>query len=267
MRIGVPDSVDMKVDVNCVVVDGDYLYVAKSSSRSPLEKILVSTGSLEMKFEGLNSTALAIHLLNNMIFAGSSDKAVARWDTRTGILLQTYLRHTGRINALTTIDNNLYSAESDRIIIQWNISDGQVLNIFPMYHANSIRCLVTREDYLFSGADDSVAIWWNTSSKLPIIRYKGREKMVRTIVAWNNYIIGGDNEAQIKFWDVSIDDVEPFKILEGHRLGIVSLFINEKNLYSGSSDKSIRQWDLIDLVLIRILTGEIHASVFNSTNN
>lgn len=256
MRIGDPDHVDMKMDVNCVKVDGDYLYVAKASSRSQLEKFLISTGSLERKFEGLTNSVAVIHLLNDMIFAGNFGSAVACWDKHTGVLLQTYSGHTGSIGALATIDNNLYSADSNRIIIQWNISDGQILNIFPMYHANSIRCLVAREDFLYSGADDSVAIKWNTTSNLPIIRYKGRERMVRTIVPWSDYIVGGGNEAQIKFWDVSIDNVDPFKVLTGHRLGIVSLFIIENALYSGSSDKTIRQWDLIDFVLIRIFTGE-----------
>lgn len=195
-------------------------------------------------------------LTESWLFSGSGDSSIICWDTGNGAIIRTFQGHTNYVFALQVLGNDLYSGAGDGNVIKWNVNDGKIIRIFPPDHKGRIRSLALRDGAVFSGAEDTFIIRWNTTTGSLIFMYTGRQKIVSGLVLWKTFVISGGDDGQIKFWDVSIDSFEPSVVLHDHTDTIGSVLLYESTLFSASSDKTVRQWNLTDLQCLKILFGE-----------
>lgn len=62
-------------------------------------------------------------------------------------------------------------------------------------------------------------------------------------------------DALIRGWDASSKNDVPVFEISGHNWPVNCLLVHNDNLFSGSSDRTIRQWSLMTQKLIRGFTG------------
>ncbi|EFN76397.1 U3 small nucleolar RNA-interacting protein 2, partial [Harpegnathos saltator] len=135
-------------------------------------------------------------------------------------------------------------------------------------HKNSITsiCLSTDGSLLYSGAKDGSIVKWSLKTNSKLIALKGRK--VKTEVTLSRYIqclaistdgkflVVGDRDCNhIKV--LCGDTLKHIKDLQGHR-GSVSGLVFRKNthtLYSASTDRSIKVWNLDDMAYVESFFG------------
>lgn len=231
------------------------MYVAKQDPFALLEKLLIATSKVILSFKGHSNTVFAMQLSKSFLFSGSTDLKIIKWNAETGEMIRTFLGHSDLIFALQVKDNELFSAGADIKIFKWNITDGTIINIVPINSKSNIRCLAFKDGNLFSGSQDSTIIKWNTDLSLQSYRYSGRKKILRSVVLWQRFVISAGDDGQIRLWDVSIDSMEPYAVISNHLDYVNCVLVHESTLFSGSADLTIRQWNLTDLLCMKVLLG------------
>ncbi|KAI3658638.1 hypothetical protein MP638_006420 [Amoeboaphelidium occidentale] len=246
---------NMGVQVYAVFVLENYLYVGKLYLGPPVEKYHYPSSTLLISFEGHADTVLSLYATGSLLFSGSSDKSIICWDSENGQLLRTFWLHPASVTALVVIDNVLYSGGFKGFVIKWSIDNGEVLQVFPRTNINFIRTFAWKNQELYSGSGDATVVKWNLTTGEPIFIFGGRNRVLRSAALWSNFVIdAGDNE-EIHAWDTSINNVEPFRTLTEHTGSINCLLVKGDFLFSGSTDATVRQWNLTVWSIVRVLTG------------
>jgi WD40 repeat protein len=62
-------------------------------------------------------------------------------------------------------------------------------------------------------------------------------------------------DIEINIWDASIDSIEPVAVIVDHFLAINCVTVYDDFLYSGSSDTTVKQWNLTQFALNKIYEG------------
>lgn len=128
---------------------------------------------------------------------------------------------------------------------------------FSSVHGNKITSLATKDKVVFSAADDNLMVKWNNTSVEPFLINKTRTKRVMSIVNWKRFLVTGLEEAEIGIWDTSINSLVSEARFIAHPLDITCLIVFGDFLYSGSSDNSIKQWNLVNLMLLQKFIGKL----------
>jgi WD40 repeat protein len=209
-----------------------------------------------LSFDGHSSSVFAVYLHDKILFSGSYDTTIICWDSESGALIKIFLGHFGYVIALAAQGNDLYSVGFDDKIIRWNIISGTIVRQFPVRHTSTVRCIALRNQTLFSGSDDTTIIKWNVTAGLPLFVYEGREISLRAVAIWKTFIISAGNNEEITFWSASINDIDPRATIMAHLRPVSCLLVYEETLFSGSSDRTIKQWNLTDFALLKVLGGK-----------
>jgi WD40 repeat protein len=251
----VVQTFNMGVQVYAAFVLENYLYVGKFYLGPPVEKYHYPSSTLLISFEGHADTVLSLYATDSLLFSGSFDKSIICWNSENGQLLRTFWLHPASVTALVVIENVLYSGDFKGFVIKWKIDNGEVLHVFPRTNINFVRTFAWKYQELYSGSGDATVVKWNLTAGEPIAIFAGRNRVLRSAVLWNNLVIdAGDNE-EIRAWDTSINSVEPFRTLTEHTGSINCLLVCEDFLFSGSSDTTVRHWNLTIWSIVRVLTG------------
>lgn len=220
-------------------------------------RLRASNGQLDRYYVGQSAGVTALTLAGGYLFAGAGDGLIIYWNPSDGAVINTLNGHTDFVYALYWHENYLYSGDKSRVINKWNIDDGQLIERFPLFHRNAVRCMASQENTLFTGSEDSSVIRWNLTESSRSFTYMGNSKIQRGIVSWGKFIISGGDDGVIRMWDASVNSINPFASLYGHKVFTLSLHVMNDFLYSGSSDTDIREWDLVNLTTTKILKGKI----------
>lgn len=232
------------------------MYVGTVSPTALLQKIHIPTSGLVLSFDGHRSSVVAVYLHDKILFSGSFDTTIICWNSESGALIKIFLGHFGYVNALAVQGNDLYSIGFDDKIIRWNITSGTIVRQFPVRHTSTVRCIALRNQTLFSGSDDTTIIKWNVTTGLALFVYRGREISLRAVAVWKTFIISAGDNDEIRFWDASINDIDPRATIMAHLRPVSCLLVYEETLFSGSSDRTIKQWNLTDFALLKVLGGK-----------
>lgn len=240
--------------VYSVAVGDEYFYVGKQTSPNVL-RYLIQGGTSRMIFDGHTNTVFALHWSNDILVSGGADTNVICWNARNGNIIRILSGHNDDIYAVGLFEGFVYSAGQERIVIRWNIESGQILKKFDDVHAIVIKCFTYRPSELFTGSIDTSVIRWDAISGEFIYRYTQRIKKLRAVAAWKNYVMSSGEDVEINIWDASIDSIEPVAVITNHNLAINCLTVYDDFLYSGSSDKTVKQWNLQNFTLNKIYVG------------
>lgn len=196
-----------------------------------------------------NVWAIAHRPDGEWVATSGSDGQIKLWDTQTWTLIAVLRGHRGNVQAVAFSPDGrqLASGGEDRRIVLWNLQVRQVEQVIEGGHLTGVRALrYFPEGDLLLAVDDTSGIVWDTRTGACIanLDMRGLRPSGAAIAAGGPPLAIGTIFGEILLWDQLQD--APTRVLEGHSGNVTGLAfsLDGLTLYSGSGDRSIRQWDL-----------------------
>jgi WD40 repeat protein len=259
--------------------DGKYIY---SSGRDQMIKEWdLSEGTCLKTLEGSEGSIHKVALSRNgkFLYSGHDDGTIKEWNLLDGNCQRTITKYQSvlRSIALSADGNLLYSGHDDGTINEWNLLDGKYRRAL-VSHEKSVDEISISEDgeFLYSGSGDKKINKWQLLDGSYHTIYNRGSSFFRTI-----YLSEIENGNVFYFSDYGEKDfnnsiihgnIVAFRITDrtrqctfsGHE-GLVSAITvssNKKFLYSGSADRTIKEWNLNTGECLRTFEGHqkwVHA--------
>ncbi|ETO04385.1 hypothetical protein RFI_33011 [Reticulomyxa filosa] len=168
------------------------------------------------------------------LFSGSTDKTVRVWDPKTNRQIQLFNGHSDFVNCVKFSPYHCYnnrlnvvcSSSNDGTIRFWDIKHKQQLQIYDE-HARSVTSIVFSPfnggRYLCSGSDDKTIGLWDVETSKSLCAFHGHTLIVRCV---DFSPLQSNNNNENKITDIGVIGGSGYTIC------------------SGSSDKTIRIWDV-----------------------
>ncbi|WKY17105.1 hypothetical protein Q1695_001600 [Nippostrongylus brasiliensis] len=179
------------------------------------------------------------------IVSGLRDNVIKIWDRSDLSCEQILSGHTGSVLCLQYDDRVIISGSSDATVRVWDVATGECLNTL-IHHCEAVLHLRFNDGIMVTCSKDrSIAVWDMVSPREINLRrvLVGHRAAVNVVDFDDRYIV----------W--SADNLEFVRTLSGHKRGIACLQYRGRLVVSGSSDNSIRLWDIHSGVCLRVLEG------------
>lgn len=238
------------------MVVGDHIFIGLYFLTGHIEKREIGSLRLIASYTFHESSVHALIYHNGLIYSGSGDEQIVCFDPETGNVVRRFSGQKGLISALLIHNEELYSGDSSGSIFKWNIESGEIITKFSNVHADTVESFATKDNFIYSAARENLIVKWNITSGEPFYIYKTRNKKIVTIVNWKTFLLVGKDEAEIELWATSISTLDSEARFVAHSQDITCLIVFGDFLYSGSSDNSIKQWNLVNLMLLQKFIGK-----------
>ncbi|KAK9058314.1 hypothetical protein SSX86_023155 [Deinandra increscens subsp. villosa] len=149
--------------------------------------------------------------------------------------------------------NHLYSGSKDKSLRVWDCNSGQCGNVINF--DGECGTFVEEAPWIFAGLQNMIKAWnLETQTEVTIQANGG---MVNAITMFEDLLFAGMEDGTILSWKSTSKTSfsEEATSLKGHRGSVLSLIIGAKMLFSGSTDHTIRVWDLESLECKHVLKG------------
>ena len=215
---------------------------------------------IEYKLEGSSDVFSLAKLKNELLAAGYLDGTIIIWDLKTKLKKYKLEGHSAVIWSLVELDNDeLASASGDKTIIIWDLKTKSKKYVLQG-HSDVVSSLAKLDnDELASGSYDKSIIIWDLKTRS--MKYKLEEHSDRVTSLEkleNGELASGSDDDTIIIWEplryfetkIGKCEEKIYKrikkyVLKGHSGNVNSLLkLENGELASGSSDKSIIIWDL-----------------------
>ncbi|CAG0898940.1 unnamed protein product [Darwinula stevensoni] len=148
----------------------------------------------------------------HLFVAGTSDKKIVCWDTRSGEIVQEYDRHLGAVNTITFVDDNrrFVSTSDDKSIRvwEWDIPVDMKYIADPSMHSMPAVTLSPNQKWLaMQSMDNKIAIF----SAINRFKYHRKKTFKGHMVAGYacsidfspemSFLISGDADGKVFVWD------------------------------------------------------------------
>lgn len=216
-----------------------------------------------LRLSGHSSDVLALVFTKNgqTLISASDDTTVRMWDTRTGQLRRTLTGTQGPIHclALTSDDQALITGSANRTLRLWELKQGQEIARRPLKSAILKMDVYERRGKppLIYGVHDSGIHF--TARNLSLKDRKFYPKKPHTAFAASEengklLFLFGKNDGKIEVWQDGRD--KKLRTLTGHKETIETLrSVGQGELLSGSSDNTMRLWNIAGAKDIQIFKG------------
>ncbi|KAI8064364.1 WD40-repeat-containing domain protein [Gongronella butleri] len=234
--------------VTCLALSHDGAILWTGSWDKTIKKWDAKTGDCLATLQGHSDFVKCLALVGDRLYSGSADTHIRQWDTATDACLATMKHHGRSVEALTATADHLFSASSDRSIAQWSLASLQVEKSFNGHDTNVTCLLVSPEDDLWSGSADKTVRRWNIETGEVDTTLTHPER-VKSIVLCGPYVVTGCSDDNIYVWDIATGQRK--HTLEGHFDEVGCLDAAGAIVYSGSLDNSLRRWEMTNAALKR----------------
>lgn len=179
------------------------------------------------------------------VLSCSRDKTLKIWDYESTSCLKTITEETIIYDMDISRDGKtLVSASWDKRIRIWDVETGECLGIMRG-HEDSVFdiCFTKDEKKILSGSNDGTIRLWDLTSKQVYVKLKDHDYKVQGICFHQQYLISYGNDCAIRIWDYMGNCL---RVLEGHEWRITTLCLShdKKKIISGSTDTTVRIWDI-----------------------
>ncbi|KAI3683203.1 hypothetical protein L1987_83703 [Smallanthus sonchifolius] len=147
----------------------------------------------------------------------------------------------------------LFSCSNDKSLRVWDCNSGQCGDVINF--DDECATLVEEGPWIFAGLKDMIKAWNLETQTAVTIRANGG--MVNAITMFEDILFAGMEDGTILSWKSTSKTSfsEEATSLKGHKGSVLSLIIGAKKLFSGSTDHTIRVWDIESLECKHVLNG------------
>lgn len=240
--------------------------VAFSSEGATVNVWNILTGTCEfIGKEHKKTVTCLLRLTDERIVSGSKDTTLKVWNINGKVCEQTLKGHSGEVTCLAGLpDGKIVSGSSDTTMKIWKLTTGLCERTLEG-HTHFITCIVCLPDgRIVSGSNDHIVRGkpsghtlriWNTTSGLCEHIISNEEKIF-SICRYGDYTVVTGNEKSLKTWDVNSGVREEYN--GAHQGDILCLIqLPDGRIVSGSSDKTIKVWDLANKRSEKTLRGPV----------
>ncbi|KAG0691338.1 hypothetical protein C6P40_001622 [Pichia californica] len=207
--------------------------------------------------------------LQSSIQNGISSVSIPKSTSSPYYYNNSYLHHFGWINDMCLLNDNetIVSCSNDLSIKLWNYNNGTKSTLG--YHDDYIKKIGYTKSFsnqlVSAGLDKIVKIWDITKGEtISSYKFKDFNNSIYSLDVNNNFIICSGPSNIVNLFDRR-DMSRPAKSFLGHTDNVRSLILKDNSFLSGSSDTSIKLWDLRTTRIIR--NFEMHNSPVWSLNS
>jgi WD40 repeat protein len=218
------------------------------------------------------------------ILSGSKDGTIKEWDVETGECIRTYTGHSYGVEyvSYSSDGKKIVSGSNDNTIKEWDVETGECIRTYTG-HSSGVKYVSYSDDgkRIFSGSFCGIIKEWDREIGECIRTYKGHS-LNDPYLSYSSdgcRIILGSKDGTIKEWDMETG--ECIRTYTGHSSSVdvsgmlkctvysssiesVSYNSNGKRIISGSSDNTIKEWDVETGECIKTYTG--HSSSVESVS-
>jgi len=256
----------------------------------------VNTKNFGGHIDEVNCAALSTDF--EIMVTGSDDNGLRIFNTVSGELVTTVGGHQGAIKAVTISPNSQFiaSASYDKTVRIWVTRTARCLHVLRG-HTKSVECVAFSRDssLLCSGSWDKTAVLWNVECGKHVWMFEGHHDLVQSVAfsydgsllatgSWDYTVRvwrvqhtgvtqvkhhGSDDRLKLTIPDNDDDTTLVVHKLHGHHGNIHTVAFSQcdKLLASGSWDKTVRLWDVINGSCLFVLEGHggwVQAVAFSS---
>lgn len=231
--------------------------------------------------DGHSDVVYGVHLQGDHLVSASADKTARIWDVRTQCSLHPPLiGHTGSVIAVQfdAAANNdvIITGDSRGNVMIWQFSTAEAVKTIAEAHFLSVLSLHFDQRYLVTGGKDGKVKLWNrhaldvNNADVPDIfirttegdRYQeysllatfdGHRAAVNALKLSDNTLVSGSGDSTMCIW--SLQNGGLLHRVNIHQTGIACLNYNGHFIVSGSTDYSVRIYDVNRKVEVACLKG------------
>jgi len=210
----------------------------------------LQTGGVIRTFRGHTSyiNSVSISADCTMIASGSGNKIICLWDVQTNRCHHTIEQQSGvDYVSFSPMDSQCLISISDGRVWQWDINDHQ---INPTHDGSHVAFSL-----------DLIQLTICQGVVTVVQHFDDRQLSGCCCLFHNGRLIAVASGRVIQIWDITSSDPHLTKTLVGHTSTISSLtFSSPSSLISSSYDKSVKFWQIDDLLMHPIVTDPNSAS-------
>ncbi|MFN8577048.1 MAG: WD40 repeat domain-containing protein [Candidatus Sericytochromatia bacterium] len=168
---------------------------------SSLDKTIKVWDILNKKLLGvinIDSSAWAILIYNNRIFAGLSDGSLRIYDINTLSLLSLYKEHSEAITQIKIFDNKIYTSSKDKTLKVWNIETFDLENTIE--DKQVIWSFLLDKNKCIIGGDDKTLRLFDLNDKKNTQTINAHTDWISQIISINEKIISFSGDSKFKVW-------------------------------------------------------------------
>ncbi|XP_076915986.1 zinc finger CCCH domain-containing protein 48-like [Bidens hawaiensis] len=149
--------------------------------------------------------------------------------------------------------NTLYCSSKDKSLRVWDCNTGKCGDVINF----DVECgtLVEEGQWIFAGLQNMIKACNRETLTTVVIQASGG--MVNAITMFEDTLFAGMEDDTILSWKSTSNNsfAEEATCLKGHTGSVLSLIVGAKQLFSGSTDRTIRVWDCESLECKHVLNG------------
>lgn len=201
-------------------------------------------------FSGHTLPAFILLISSDSFFSISADQSIRRWKPNSKTPGQTINSIYGKFMCIEVLHIN-------KIVLAGNdIGEVRIFNLHDQNeepqisaHNKPIRCITASSNNLIfaTGGNDGVVKLWDFSTRSLKFGLAEQTGFIITSLAFtedSSYIISGTSDKSIKMW--SLETRNTIHVFLGHTQGVSQIKVIADKLYSASSDKTTRIWNITE---------------------
>jgi WD40 repeat protein/uncharacterized caspase-like protein len=214
-------------------------------------------------------TSVAFSPDGKQVLSGSGDSSMKLWDAASGREIRTFSGHkSGVASVAFSLDGKQLLSYSWDGVKLWDVANGREIRTFPV-HTGWVDSVAFSPDgkQVLSGSWDSLKLW-DVASGQEIRTFSSSSGYisVKSVVFSpdGKYVLSGGSFNELKLWDTATGrEVRTFSESSVNFISIdlipkcvsVAFSPDGKQILSGSSDKTIKLWDVASWREIRTFAG------------
>lgn len=231
--------------------------------------------------DGHTDVVYGVHLQGDHLVSVSADHTARVWDLKTQRLLHAPLiGHTGSVTSVqfdaTAHNDVIITGGTDGDVMIWQFSTGEAIKIIARAHHETVLSLQFDQRYLVTGGKDGKIKLWNRQpldadhTDVPqfavestegdqyqeyslLAFFDGHDAAVNAVKLKDNVLVSGSGDRSICIW--SLQTGKMLHKIEIHQRGIACLQYNGRSIVSGSTDESVRIYDIEQKTEVACLQG------------